>query len=178
MKCNHLLFLTALAGFFIIPARVSAQQSCESLASLKIPNVTITLAKAITAPPDFEVPSTGGRFGTPAGLKVSVSFCRVAGFSAPTSDSHIGFEVWLPIAENWNGNYVGIGNPGFIGSISYAGLSREVAHDSAAASTDTGHEDVGARPAKRPTPGRSVIRKKLPIGDTAPCTKLPSRPKR
>ncbi len=122
MKCNRLLFLTALAVFLVMAARTSAQQSCESLASLKIPTVTITLAKAITTPPDFEVPSTGGRFGTPSGLKVSVPFCRVAGFSAPTSDSHIGFEVWLPIATNWNGNYIGIGNPGFIGSISYAGL--------------------------------------------------------
>ncbi len=144
MKTNSLLFLITLTGFLLTPVRASAQQSCESLASLKIPNVALTLAKAITTPPDFEVPSTGGRFGTPAGVKVSVSFCRVAGFSAPTSDSHIGFEVWLPIPENWNGNYVGIGNPGFIGSISYAGLSREVAHGSATASTDTGHVDVGA----------------------------------
>ena len=123
---------------------VSAQQSCESLASLQIPNVTITVAKSIHTPPDFEVPSTGGRFGTPAGLKVSTSFCRVAGFSAPTTDSHIGFEVWLPVPENWNGKYIGIGNPGFIGSISYAGLSREVARGSVAASTDTGHLDVNA----------------------------------
>ncbi|HXW62505.1 MAG TPA: tannase/feruloyl esterase family alpha/beta hydrolase [Candidatus Acidoferrales bacterium] len=102
------------------------------------------MATAIHTPPDFEVPTTGGRFGTPAGLKVSTPFCRVAGFSAPTKDSHIGFEVWLPIPEHWNGNYIGIGNPGFIGSVSYAGLSREVARGSAAASTDTGHLDVNA----------------------------------
>jgi len=31
----------------------AAQQSCESLASLKIPNVTLTLAKSIEPPPDF-----------------------------------------------------------------------------------------------------------------------------
>ena len=132
-----------LVGWLFVPT-VSAQQSCESLASLRIPNVTITVATSIHTPPDFEVPTTGGRFGTPAGLKVSTSFCRVAGFSAPTSDSHIGFEVWLPVPENWNGNYIGIGNPGFIGSISYAGLSREVARGSAVASTDTGHLDVNA----------------------------------
>ena len=138
------LCLFALAALFVSAGRASAQQSCESLASLKMPNVTITLATAISTPPDFEVPSTGGRFGTPAGLKVSVPFCRVAGFAAPTSDSHISFEVWLPLATSWNGHYVGIGNPGFIGSISYAGLSREVARGSAAASTDTGHSDVGA----------------------------------
>jgi len=144
---HHLLlfpFLTLLAGFLLVPVTASAQQSCESLASLKIPNVTITLATAINTPPDFEVPSTGGRFGTPAGLKVPVPFCRVAAFAAPTSDSHISFEVWLPVAKNWNGKYIGIGNPGFIGSISYAGMSREVARGSATASTDTGHSDVNA----------------------------------
>jgi feruloyl esterase len=138
------LCLGALAALFLAAGRASAQQSCESLASLKIPNVTVTSATPISTPPDFEVPSTPGRFGTPPGLKVSVPFCRVIGFSAPTSDSHIGFEVWLPIAANWNGNYVGIGNPGFIGSVSYGGLVREVARGSATASTDTGHLDVGA----------------------------------
>jgi feruloyl esterase len=146
-RVRGFVFLSAavmVAAGLLIPAGATAQQTCESLASVAIPHVTITMATAISTPPDFEVPSTGGRFGTPAGLKVSVPFCRVAGFSAPTSDSHIGFEVWLPIAANWNGNYVGIGNPGFIGSISYAGLSREVGRGSAAASTDTGHLDVGA----------------------------------
>jgi feruloyl esterase len=133
----------ALAALLLFAGRAAAQQSCESLASLQMPNVTVTSATAISTPPDFEVPSTPGRFGTPPGLKVSVPFCRVSGFSAPTSDSHIGFEVWLPIAANWNGNYVGIGNPGFIGSISYGGLVREIARGSATASTDTGHLDVG-----------------------------------
>ncbi|MFZ1204848.1 MAG: tannase/feruloyl esterase family alpha/beta hydrolase [Candidatus Acidiferrales bacterium] len=139
-----LLGLAALLVLLVIPVSASAQQSCESLMSLQIPHVTITMATAISTPPDFEVPSTGGRFGTPAGLKVPVPFCRVAGFSAPTSDSHIGFEVWLPLAASWDGNYIGIGNPGFIGAISYAGLAREVGRGSAAASTDTGHADEGA----------------------------------
>ena len=122
--------------------KASAQQWCESLASLKIPNVTITQATSIRTPPDLDVPGTPGRFGTPPGLKVSVPFCRIAGYATPTSDSHIGFEVWLPLPENWNGNYVGIGNPGFIGDIRFGGMAREVARGSAAASTDTGHSDI------------------------------------
>lgn len=134
-------FAAVVASLFIsLPA--SAQQSCESLAALKIPNVTITLATGIHTPPDFDVPSTPGRFGTPPGLKLSVPFCRIAGFSSPTSDSHIGFEVWMPLAENWNGKYIGVGNPGFIGDIRFGGLAREVAQGSAAASTDTGHLDA------------------------------------
>jgi feruloyl esterase len=142
MRHRLLLFSALLVGLLLVSMPASAQQSCESLASLKIPHVTITLAKAIQTPPDFEVPSTPGRFGTPKGLKVSVPFCRVAGYSAPTSDSHISFEVWLPIAANWNGKYIGTGNPGFIGSISYAALTREIAKGSVVSSSDTGHSDV------------------------------------
>jgi len=131
-----------LASIFAEAA--SAQQSCQSLLSLKVANGTITMATAIHTPPDFDVPSTAGRFGTPPGLKVSVPFCRVGGVLAPTGDSHIGFEVWLPLSENWNGRYIGVGNPGFIGDIRYGGLARELTHGSAAASTDTGHLDVNA----------------------------------
>src|ERR1700691_2238061 len=143
-RAHGIVFAALLAGFLCVPKPASAQQSCESLTSVKIADVTITSATSISTPPDFEVPSTPGRFGTPPGLKVSVPFCRVAGFATPTSDSHIGFEVWLPVAANWNGNYIGIGNPGFIGAISYGGLVREIAKGSVAASTDTGHNDVGA----------------------------------
>jgi feruloyl esterase len=147
------LFLILLAGLTLAAlgaGPASAQQSCESLASLKIRNVTITLAKSIEPPPDFEVPSLPGRYGTPAGEKVSVPFCRVAGFAAPTSDSHIKFEVWLPPAAKWNGLYLGEGNPGFVGSISYGGMAREVALGYATASTDTGHSDKEASGALPP----------------------------
>jgi len=146
---RHLL-LALLAGFALAPAPSSAQQSCGSLASLKIPDVTLTMAKSIEPPPDFEVPSLPGRYGTPQGLKVSVPFCRVAGFARPTSDSHISFEVWLPLAANWNGKYLAAGNPGFVGAISYGGMSREVTRGYATASTDTGHSDAEATGALPP----------------------------
>lgn len=128
----------------------AAQQSCEGLASMKIADVTITMAKSITPPPDFEVPSLPGRYGTPAGQKVSVPFCRVVAYAAPTSDSHIAFEVWLPTPANWNGLYLGEGNPGFVGSISYGGMARELAQGYATASTDTGHADKEATGALPP----------------------------
>jgi feruloyl esterase len=102
----------------VIPA--AAQQPCENLALIRMPNVTITSAKSITPP--WEAPTTPGPFGTPAGLKAEVPFCRIEGYSAPTSDSHIGFEVWLPQAASWNGRLLAGGNPGFVGSIGYRGL--------------------------------------------------------
>jgi len=142
--------LVPLAGVALAFTSASAQQPCESLASLKVPDVTLTMAKSIEPPPDFEVPSLPGRYGTPPGQKVSVPFCRVAGFAAPTGDSHIAFEVWLPLAASWNGKYVGEGNPGFVGAISYGGLAREVARGYATASTDTGHADAEATGALPP----------------------------
>jgi feruloyl esterase len=143
-----LILLAGLALAAIAAGPASAQQSCASLASLKIPKVTITLAKAINPPPDFEVAGLPGRYS--AAAKVSVPFCRVAAFAAPTSDSHITFEVWLPPAPKWNGLYLGEGNPGFVGAISYGGLARAVAEGYAAASTDTGHSDKEATGALPP----------------------------
>jgi feruloyl esterase len=61
----------------------------------------------------------------------------------PSTDSDIRFEVWLP-AAGWNGKFQGVGNGGFAGTISYAGLADAVTHGYAGASTDTGHaEKVG-----------------------------------
>jgi feruloyl esterase len=128
----------------LVALRTSAQQPCEDLYSLKIPNVTITLAKSVHTPPDFHVPSVPGRLGTPPGMTVSVPFCRVAGYAAPSRDSHIAFEVWLPIPANWNGLYIGQGNPGFTGAIVYGSMARAVALGSATASSDTGHTDKEA----------------------------------
>ncbi len=145
MKHRPVSLLLFLLSTTLVPAASSlfAQQRCESLRSLKIPNVTITAATPIKTPPDWEAPSTPGRFGTPAGLKVSVPFCRLEGYSEPTGDSHIGFEVWLPEAVHWNGKFLAVGNPGFIGSISYGGMAGVLRRGYATASTDTGHVDTG-----------------------------------
>ena len=57
-----------VVGMLLAALPAPAQQSCESLTSLAIAHVTITLAKAIQPPPDFDVPSLPGRYGTPPGL--------------------------------------------------------------------------------------------------------------
>lgn len=149
-RSSHCLLPVALAFLLLAPARASAQQSCAGLASLKIPGVTITLAKSIHTPPAFQVPSLPGRLGTPPGMTLSVPFCRVAAFAAPAKDSRIHFEVWLPTAAHWNGTYVGVGNPAFVGAIVYGSMARELARGSATASSDTGHSDSEANGAIPP----------------------------
>jgi feruloyl esterase len=141
MKCRTasvlLIAFLVSAALFSIPA--VAQQSCESLASIKIPKVTITLAKA--GAPGFELPAQSGFVNAPP-RKVNVPFCRVQAYSTPSSDSHIGIEVWLPAAANWNGKFLAAGNPGFIGSLSSSGLANMMEQGYVAGGTDTGHLDA------------------------------------
>jgi feruloyl esterase len=126
--------------FTSIPA--VAQQPCESLKSIKVPSITIT---AVTAgKPGFELPGQSGMMGNIPARKIQVPFCRIEAFAAPSSDSHIGIEVWLPDASNWNGKFLAAGNPGFIGSLSSGGLAEIMQRGYVAAGTDTGHVDAAA----------------------------------
>ena len=81
------------------------------------------------------------RSGPPAGAPNAITdlppFCRVAGVIKPTSDSHILFEVWLPL-NGWSGRFVGVGNGGWAGIISYGSLAEQLRRGNAAGSTDTG----------------------------------------
>jgi pimeloyl-ACP methyl ester carboxylesterase len=67
------------------------------------------------------------------------AFCRVQATISPSSDSRIDVEVWLP-ATGWNGRYLGVGNGGYGGSISYYRLGEAVNSGYASASTNTGHK--------------------------------------
>jgi hypothetical protein len=107
--------------------------TCESLLKLALPNTNIAIAESRPA----------GEF-TPPGAKPIANlppFCRVAGSIKPSADSDIRFEAWLP--ATWTGKFQGVGNGGYAGVISYAGLADAVRHGYASASTDTGHEDRG-----------------------------------
>ena len=107
--------------------------SCAELASQRLPNTTIRTAEAVSS----------GSF-TPPGSRNAITnlppFCRVAGEIAPTRDSHILFEAWLPL-QTWNGRFSGVGNGGWAGSIPFGGLAEQIRRNNASASTNTGHED-------------------------------------
>lgn len=65
--------------------------------------------------------------------------CEVHGISRPSSDSQIGFEVWLPL-NGWNGKYQQKGNGGFAGSVNRASLMDPLRRGYAVAATDGGHD--------------------------------------
>jgi feruloyl esterase len=103
---------------------------CADLAALTIPDVTINAASAVPE----------GAF-TPPGSKTALNlpaFCRVEATARPTSDSEIKIEVWIP-AETWNEKFQGVGNGGYMGSISYPAMAMALRRGYATASTDTGH---------------------------------------
>ena len=111
-------------------AQSQSAASCAALTALAIADVRIVKAAAVPAGPF-----------TPPGAKQSMTlpaFCRVEAVATPTSDSLINFEVWMPAAVAWNGNFQAVGNGGFLGA-STTGDGRALARGYATAGTDAGH---------------------------------------
>jgi feruloyl esterase len=101
-------------------------RTCESLASVTLPNTTIESA-AVT-------PGANGRAG----------FCRVnAVLTHPPAGDRIHVWIGLP-ASGWNGKFEGVGGGGFAGG-NPNGVAGPAAQGYAAGSTDTGHEGGSGR---------------------------------
>jgi len=120
---------------------MAAAVPCESLAKLALPHAMVTLAESVAA----------GQLSLPAGAVPSFpgfpapnfgdlpAFCRVVATLAPSSDSSIQIEVWLP-ATGWNGRLESVGNGAWAGSVGYRDLAAGLRAGYATASTDTGHK--------------------------------------
>jgi feruloyl esterase len=122
------LLLLPLAGLL---ASVAHAADCASLATIALPDTTITSAEAVTT----------GALTTPYGeaLEKLPAFCRVQGVLHPSADSHILFEVWLP-EKGWNHKLLGTGNGGFAGTIYYKQMAGYLARGYATAGSDAGHQ--------------------------------------
>ena len=113
-------------------AMLGEADPCDSVSVLKLPHAIITQAQTVPA----------GDYLAPDGKTYSVpALCRVHGVSMPTQDSHINFEVWMPV-EIWSGRYYQLGTGGFAGDIAPFSpqLVAFINKGSAVAITDTGHE--------------------------------------
>lgn len=115
-----------------------ADDSCAKLASLNIPNTTITLALTVAAGEFVGPPAPLSQTDLSTFYKSLPAFCRVVAEAKPTADSDIKIEVWMPLS-GWNGKLQGIGNGGFAGLIEYRQIGMSVKDGYAATSTDTGH---------------------------------------
>lgn len=133
----------SLAGTASAQNTAPVPQSCEKLSQLALSNAKIVSAQAINAgafaPPAINTPWL---IGSPDLYNSLGAFCRVVVEVAPSADSSIKIEVWMP-AEGWNGRFRGQGNGGFAGEIDYRGLALAVRQKYASAATDTGHSAIG-----------------------------------
>src|SRR5258705_6533755 len=128
------LFAVAAVALLFGPSAASADtgKKCEDLASIKLPDTTVTSATAMEAGP-FTPPTPPGAANAPRPVTLP-AFCRVQLTIAPA----IKVEVWLPSA-GWNGNFEAVGGGGFAGIIAYPALANALLAGYATASTDTGH---------------------------------------
>jgi feruloyl esterase len=118
-----------------------SKASCAGLAKLTLPNTKIMLAEQVEAgafPPRAPLPGAA-----PTQIYPQLpAFCRVVAEVAPSADSDIKVEVWMPVS-GWNGKFRGQGNGGFAGEIDYGGLALAVFQGYASGGTDTGHAGSG-----------------------------------
>lgn len=129
MKSTMALRAAMPFAALVASSAYAAPTSCERLASLQLPDTTITVAAVVPAGA-FDPPGATPPIGTAA--------CRVAGIITPTSDSSIAFEVWMP-TSGWNGKFLSAGEGGYAGSINYGGIADALRRGYAGGSTDTGH---------------------------------------
>jgi feruloyl esterase len=108
--------------------------SCTKLASISLAETAITKVELVAAGPY----TANSEFVNPPPVYDLPAHCRVVGFIHPTSDSKIGFEVWLP-AGGWNGRFMQVGNGGLAGSIPHADMALTLAEGAATAGIDDGH---------------------------------------
>jgi feruloyl esterase len=157
MKRNGLLVCVGFVALCAaLPAPAAAQQSCENLTSLKLPDTTITLVQSVSAGdftpvadfgpgPATALPGSGpaGRGGRSGGAGTAYknlpAFCRVAAEIKPTADSDIKIEVWMP-AAGWNGKLQSTGNGGWSGAIEYGAMGQALSRGYATTGTNTGHD--------------------------------------
>jgi len=151
--------LLASIAYAAMAASAHAMKSCEDMASLTLPNTTITSATTVPAGLFSEI-ALGGPYASPYVAEATTgtaptcssnvtspelpAFCRVTGgIAEPGAAQPINFEVWLPL-DNWNGRFEALGNHGFAGELEYSDMGPELVKGFAVAGTDTGHNPSSA----------------------------------
>ncbi|HZL96702.1 MAG TPA: tannase/feruloyl esterase family alpha/beta hydrolase [Vicinamibacterales bacterium] len=131
-------YVTLLLVSVAVASPALAATPCADLMSLKLSNTTITMAEAVAAGPFVQPGRAGGPPPAAATPLMLPAHCRIAATLAPSPDSDIKIEVWLP-SEGWNGKYEAVGNGGWAGTISYPAMAAALREGYATSSTDTGH---------------------------------------
>ena len=144
IRIQAVVAILALASAF---AAAQTNDSCTSLANLKLEGVEITLAQDVAA--GAQIPGPGGALGgkLPAHCRVDGMMHRRKGVGG--QEFGIGFQLSLPEKSAWNGDMMMQGGGGSNGIINYpagaqyTGSTPGLARGFAVVSTDTGHKAKG-----------------------------------
>ena len=141
-----LRFRPVLVAFMaVFSVHAAPDPACEGLKDLTLDHAAVVTAAFVEAGPVKLPAIVSGN-----GPDVTVPrHCEVKGVARPTSDSEIGFMLWLPPGESWNGKFVQRGNGGWAGSIQQTALVVPLIRGYAVAATDDGHEAAGPAPDAR-----------------------------
>jgi len=141
MKTSWIAVLLLFAAVALV-AEPDDRASCVNLSKLTLPNTTITKAGFSPAGPNAPAPDHG--LAPPKDPEVSdlPAFCRVLATLAPSSDSEIVIEIFLP-TSGWNGKFQAVGNGGW-GIINYGPFNAALRRGYATATTNTGHRGGGS----------------------------------
>jgi feruloyl esterase len=130
MRPAGMLLAGAAMALWAAPAMA---RDCAGLAGKHAGTVVVTSATAVEPPATGWAPITDS-FYKP--LPVHASLCRVEG----TVEGNIGFELWLPMGDKWNGRLLGAGVGGDAGVYNYNDMSRRIGEGFATVTTDSGHK--------------------------------------
>ena len=125
---NRWLLLTLLP---LAPTMAHAA-TCSDLGKLTLPNTEVVSAAQVAAGSFTPQATPGKAVDVPA-------FCRVTLHAAPTPDSQIGIEVWMPDVSAWNGKLLGIGNGGYDSVLDYPAMADGLRKGYSVVATDQGH---------------------------------------
>lgn len=124
------------AAPLLAAASATAATPCESMGKgSRIGNATVILAQENPA----------GNYQGQDGFKIAdvPAFCRIFAVATPHPSSRVLIEIWMPMADKWNGKLLGIGNGGAAGKISPASLAGGLRRGYAAVTTDLGSYPAG-----------------------------------
>ena len=145
-------------------AAARADDACAALATLALPDTTITEARTVPAG-EYAMPQNPlTRLASYSGMNVAglpengpnPAFCRIAATLKPTSDSDIKIEVWLPL-KGWNGKFLGVGSFGWGGAMMFPAMLTGIEQGYATAATDTGRAIAGTIRGGPPSRGRLFL---------------------
>src|SRR5207248_6294671 len=129
---NRTLLLGVVVTLAISASQVFAQQSCESLSTVKLSGATVMSAATILAGP-LSAPAGPGGAANAAAITVP-AHCEVKLTIRPSKDSEIKSVIWLT-ANCWNGKYQQLGNGGWAANIGYRAMVDPLTRGYAVATT-------------------------------------------